>query len=84
MIKTHRVRKQRRKIIERQALELKNKLVRLDFCMPLHLNKLNFMVELEEKMCLCLLEKITLCAVTVSTKCPDNGADIGFVSRPHH
>lgn len=41
--------------------------------MPLHLNKLNFMVEPEEK--------ITSCAVTVSPKCPDNGADLGFVSR---
>lgn len=34
----------------------------------LHLNKLCFMIVLKEKMCSCLLQKITSCAVTVSTK----------------
>lgn len=41
----------------------------------LHLNELYFMVVLKKKMCLCLLQKITWCAVTVSTQ-------VGLSSSP--
>ncbi len=34
----------------------------------LHLNELYFMAVLKKKMCSSLLQKITSCAVTVSTK----------------
>lgn len=68
MIKTPRVRKQRRKTPERQSLELiiNWRLVDLwDFLFVfLHLNKLYFMGELKDEN---VLKKITPCAVTVST-----------------